>query len=158
MRTMSMASTAMASGLAGNALAIFPRSTWNAIVRLLALLAVAACATPAEDPLEAAVGSGFRGAVLVAKDGRTLLRKGYGVADESTGAPNLPATRFRIGSITKQFVAAGILILRDRGSLALSDSVCAHVTPCPATWQPVTLRHLLTHSSGVATTRAMAAL
>ena len=98
---------------------------------------------------ELASSGGFRGALLVAKRGHVLLRKAYGPADEASGVPNRPETRFRIGSITKQFVAAGILRLADRGLLDVQDSLCSRLSPCPSAWQPITLRHLLTHTSGL---------
>jgi CubicO group peptidase (beta-lactamase class C family) len=116
------------------------------------LLAITACSGPqAIDARidEVARTGGFRGALLVAKDGRILLRKAYGPADEAAAVPNRPETRFRIGSITKQFVAAAVLKLRDRGMLDLQDPVCIRVASCPAAWRPITLRHLLTHTSGL---------
>lgn len=119
---------------------------------VLIATALLACSGPTAIEVQIdrlASGGGFRGALLVAKDGRILLRKAYGPADEASNLVNRPETRFRIGSITKQFVAAAILRLRDRGALDLQDSVCAHLSPCPAAWQPITLRHLLTHTSGL---------
>jgi CubicO group peptidase (beta-lactamase class C family) len=91
----------------------------------------------------------LRGSVLVARGGTVLLSKGYGVADEASATPNTPATRFRIGSITKQFTAMAILILQERGDLRVQDSICLYITDCPPAWQPVTLHHLLTHTSGI---------
>jgi D-alanyl-D-alanine carboxypeptidase len=114
------------------------------------LLAVACSGPPIDARIdEVARTGGFRGALLVAKHGRILLRRAYGPADEDSGAPNRPETRFRIGSITKQFVAAAILRLRDRGTLELTDSICVRLAPCPAAWRPITLKHLLTHTSGL---------
>jgi CubicO group peptidase (beta-lactamase class C family) len=77
------------------------------------------------------------------------LSKGYGVADEASGAPNTTITRFRIGSITKQFTAMAILILQEQGKLRVEDAICHYVSDCPEAWRPITLRHLLTHTSGV---------
>jgi CubicO group peptidase (beta-lactamase class C family) len=91
----------------------------------------------------------FRGAVLVARGDDVLFSKGYGFADESTGAVNTPHTRFRIGSVTKQFTAVAILKLQELGRLAVTDRVCRHVTPCPAAWESITIEHLLTHTSGI---------
>ena len=121
--------------------------------RIAFALALAACSGPprAIDARidEVATSGGFRGSLLVARNGSLLLRKAYGPADESAGVPNRPETRFRVGSITKQFVAAAVVRLRDRGALALSDSICAHLASCPVAWQPITLKHLLTHTSGL---------
>ena len=96
----------------------------------------------------AAAGT-FRGAVLLARDGAVLLSKGYGLADEAGQFPNTPQTRFRIGSITKQFTAMAILILQERGKLSVQDRLCHYISDCPADWQPITLQELLTHTSGI---------
>lgn len=91
----------------------------------------------------------FSGAVLVARDGKPVFSKAYGMADAENDAPATPQHKFRIGSVTKQFTASAVLILQERGKLSAQDSVCKHVAPCPAAWQPVTLHHLLTHTSGI---------
>ncbi len=91
----------------------------------------------------------FSGSVLIAKGGRILLDKGYGRAVYPGGAANTGATRFRIGSLTKQFTAAAILKLRDEGRLSLDDSVCRYLQPCPDTWSKIQLSHLLNHTSGI---------
>ena len=91
----------------------------------------------------------FSGAILVARDGKVLLSKGYGMADVENDVPNTPETRFRLGSLTKQFTAAAILLLQERGKLSVQDSVCKYVAPCPEAWQPVTIHHLLSHTGGV---------
>jgi len=91
----------------------------------------------------------FRGSALVARGDSVLLSKGYGVADEASAIPNAPRTRFRIGSITKQFTAMAILILQERGKLRVEDRLCAYVADCPEAWRPITLYHLLTHTSGI---------
>lgn len=91
----------------------------------------------------------FRGSVLVARGGTVLLSKGYGPADERAAIPNTPRTRFRIGSITKQFTAMAILVLQERGKLDVRDPMCRYVTPCPQAWAPITLEQLLTHTSGI---------
>ncbi len=91
----------------------------------------------------------FSGAVLVAKDGRMLLSKGYGMANLELGVPNTPQTKFRLGSLTKQFTAMAILLLQQQGKLNVKDPICNYIQDCPAAWQPVSLRHLLTMSSGI---------
>jgi CubicO group peptidase (beta-lactamase class C family) len=91
----------------------------------------------------------FSGAVLLARDGKVLLSKGYGMANFEDETPNTPQTKFRLGSITKQFTAMATLILQERGKLSVLDSVCKYVENCPAAWQPVTIHHLLTHTSGI---------
>lgn len=91
----------------------------------------------------------FSGTVLVARDGRAIYNKGYGMANYEWEIPNTPTTVFRLGSITKQFTAAAILILQERGKLNVDDRACKYVTDCPAAWEPITIRHLLTHTSGI---------
>jgi CubicO group peptidase (beta-lactamase class C family) len=91
----------------------------------------------------------FSGAILVARDGKILISKGYGMADVENDVPNTPETKFRLGSLTKQFTAAAILLLQERGKLSVQDSICKYVAPCPEAWQPVTIHQLLSHTAGV---------
>jgi len=91
----------------------------------------------------------FAGTVLVARDGQILLRKSYGLASLDLGVPNAPSTRFRIGSVTKQFTAAAVLVLQQRGLLDVHDPICRYLDDCPDAWRPITIHHLLTHSSGI---------
>ncbi len=91
----------------------------------------------------------FSGSVLVAKGNQVLLSRAYREANVEWGIPNRPDTRFRLGSITKQFTAASVLLLADRGHLKLSDSIGQYLTNLPAAWRPVTIQQLLTHSSGI---------
>jgi CubicO group peptidase (beta-lactamase class C family) len=87
-------------------------------------------------------------AVLVARDGAILLEKGYGLANVEARGPITSATRFRIGSISKQFTAAAILKLAEEGKLSLSDPISKYIPDWPR-GKEVSLRHLLTHSSGI---------
>lgn len=91
----------------------------------------------------------FSGAVLVASGGHVLMKSAYGWADLGSRVPNSPATRFRIGSLTKQFTAMAILELQDAGRLSVADRVCSFISGCPAAWQQITLQELLTHTSGI---------
>jgi CubicO group peptidase (beta-lactamase class C family) len=91
----------------------------------------------------------FMGSVLVAKDGKIILSKGYGMADLEWNVPNSPATRFNIASMTKQFTAASILLLDDRGKLKTDDLVKKYLPDAPAAWDKITIYHLLTHTSGI---------
>jgi CubicO group peptidase (beta-lactamase class C family) len=79
-----------------------------------------------------------------------LLNKGYGYADRNKRIPNTPHTRYRLGSVSKQFTAMAILILQAQSRLDVQDHLCRYIPDCPATWQEITLEHLLTHSSGLA--------
>lgn len=91
----------------------------------------------------------FSGSVLIARNGKVLIRKGYGQADREKHLVNTAQTKFRIGSLTKQFTAMAILILQARGKLNVQDRICFYLSECPATWQKITLHHLLTHTSGI---------
>jgi CubicO group peptidase (beta-lactamase class C family) len=91
----------------------------------------------------------FMGSVLVARGSEVLFTKGYGSANLEWDIPNSPATKFRLGSITKQFTAASVLLLEERGKLLISDPVKKHLPDAPAAWDKITLFHLLTHTSGI---------
>jgi CubicO group peptidase (beta-lactamase class C family) len=91
----------------------------------------------------------FNGAVFVSKGGNTLFAKGYGFANAEHQVPNTPRTKFRLGSITKQFTAMAILILQERGKLKIEDSVGKFIDDAPKAWDGVTIHHLLTHTGGV---------
>jgi len=92
---------------------------------------------------------GFSGVVLVARDGVPLISKGYGWANAEWEIPNTPTTKFRLGSITKQFTATLVLRLQEQKKLAVQDPICKYIEPCPELWKPVTIHHLLTHTSGI---------
>ncbi|HEY2532836.1 MAG TPA: serine hydrolase [Xanthobacteraceae bacterium] len=91
----------------------------------------------------------FSGSVLVAREGRPLLRKSFGLANREWNIPNAPETKFRIGSVTKQFTATAILQLAEAGKLKLDGPISRYYTSAPTCWQSVTLHHLLTHTSGI---------
>ena len=91
----------------------------------------------------------FRGAVLVARDGTVLLRKGYGLADREQAIPYGPDTVSTIGSITKQFTAAAILKLEMQGKLRVADLIDKYLPGVPEDKRAITLHHLLTHTSGL---------
>jgi CubicO group peptidase (beta-lactamase class C family) len=91
----------------------------------------------------------FMGTVLVARGTDVILSKGYGSANLEWAIPNTPATKFRLGSITKQFTAASILLLEERGKLKLDDPIKKYVPDAPAAWDAITIFNLLTHSSGI---------
>ena len=91
----------------------------------------------------------FGGSILIAQGENILISKGYGMANLEHDVPNTPQTKFRIGSVTKQFTAMAILLLQEQGQLSVQDPVCDHIPDCPEAWQPITIHHLLTHSSGI---------
>ncbi len=91
----------------------------------------------------------FMGSVLVAKNGNVIFGKSYGMADLEWNVPNSSTTRFNIASMTKQFTAASILALEDRGKLKTDDLVKKYLPDAPASWDKITIYHLLTHTSGI---------
>ena len=91
----------------------------------------------------------FMGTVLVARGDQVLFSKGYGSADLEWDVPNSPNTKFRLGSVTKQFTAASILLLEERGKLSVNDPVKKYIPDAPAAWEKITIYHVLTHTSGI---------
>lgn len=134
------------------------RSAALTVVLLLLAITSAAQQTASSQDLPARVDeylngltreNRFSGSILIARDGRVIVSKGYGMANYETDVPNTTQTKFRLGSITKQFTAMAVMMLQERGKLSVQDSVCKYVAECPAAWQPVTIHHLLTHTSGI---------
>jgi CubicO group peptidase (beta-lactamase class C family) len=91
----------------------------------------------------------FTGSVLIAKDGNPIFSKGYGMANIEFDAPNTPDTVFRLASVSKQFTAAAIMLLQERGKLNVNDLACQYLAECPASWRTITIRHLLTMTHGI---------
>ena len=91
----------------------------------------------------------FAGTVLVARDGKPVFRQAYGMANREWTIPNGVDTRYRIGSITKQFTAAAILQLADENKLGLDEPIKNYLQGLPASWGPASIRQLLTHTSGI---------
>ena len=87
-------------------------------------------------------------ALLVAKDGNVLYKKGFGYADVKNSIPITPHTKFRIGSVTKQFTAAAILKLQERNLLSVNDKLSKFIPDFPR-GDEVTIHHLLNHTSGI---------
>jgi CubicO group peptidase (beta-lactamase class C family) len=91
----------------------------------------------------------FMGTVLVARGDEVLFSKAYGSANLEWNIPNTLDTKFKLGSLTKQFTAASILLLEERGKLKLDDPIKNYYPEAPASWDAITLRHLLGHTSGI---------
>lgn len=123
----------------------------------LLLLLAALPALAADDlssRLDTIAGSVFKSnepgaAVLVVRDGKTLLRKGYGLADVELGVPMQADHILRIGSVTKQFTAVAVLQLVQQGKVALEDDITKHLPDAATGGRKVTIEHLLTHTSGI---------
>ena len=123
---------------------------------LVLVLVLAGCATRIAD-VTARVDALMRGysgdvpgaSVLVIRDGRTVLARAYGLADLEARTGSSPRTNYRLASVTKQFTGAAILLLAEDGALSLDDRVRRWLPTLPAPLDAVTIRHLLTHTSGV---------
>lgn len=96
-----------------------------------------------------AASQSFTGAVLVAVDGKPVLRRAVGEANREWHVANTVDTRFRIGSATKTFTAVAILRLVDEGKVALDDPAAKYLPNLPQAWAGVTIRMLLSHTAGV---------
>lgn len=119
---------------------------------LLHLAVPVAASTPEAlaAPVSQEADSGaFMGAVLVVKRDEVLLDRAWGSANLELDVANTTQTKFRIGSVTKQFTAVSILLLQERGELSLGDSISEHLSDAPEAWAEITIRDLLQHTSGV---------
>lgn len=81
--------------------------------------------------------------------GTILLAKGYGQANVELSVPVKPETIFQSGSVGKQFVSAAIMMLVEEGKLSLDDSITKYFPDAPATWKPILIKNLLSHTSGL---------
>ena len=122
-----------------------------AIIFLL-VLTIPAC-SKAEDYQswfdEAFAADGPGATAILTRDGEVLFRGAAGMADLELEVPMEPHHVLRIGSITKQFTAAAILLLHDRGELDISDVITEYLPDYPTQGQRITIAHLLSHTSGV---------
>jgi CubicO group peptidase (beta-lactamase class C family) len=118
------------------------------------------CATRAADPQQAAsridrllsqeyAADEPGAAVLVSRDGTVILKKGYGLANTERKVPVTPETVFRLASVTKMFTGTAILMLAEKNQLALDDPVAKILPASPVSGQ-ITVRHLLSHTAGLA--------
>ena len=120
-------------------------------------------AAPAAAPSDAEIGRQFDAlltplfpadgpgaAVLVARDGKVLYRKGFGLADLETRQAVAPEDVFRIGSVTKQFTSALIMRLVERGKIGLADDITKYLPDYPTQGHKITIENLLNHTSGIA--------
>jgi CubicO group peptidase (beta-lactamase class C family) len=88
-------------------------------------------------------------AVVVVKDGKIVRERGYGLANVEHGVPVTPDTMFQSASVGKTFTAALVMLLEKDGKLKLDDPVSRHLENTPPAWAGITIRHLLTHTSGL---------
>ncbi|MXO95924.1 serine hydrolase [Erythrobacter aquimaris] len=130
------------------------RRTANAFALLALMLSGASLSAQDAQRMETIVSASeddgkFMGTALVAIGDEILLDSGYGSANLEWDISNSPRTKFRIGSVTKQFTAAAILLLAERGEINLDEAIGTYWSKAPASWDAVTIRHLLHHTSGI---------
>jgi CubicO group peptidase (beta-lactamase class C family) len=141
---------------------MFTETTRRAFIGtgLISILAYRAGATPSGSDAafihaagaaveQAERDDGFSGVILVARGDQVLLRKAAGFADRDRNIPNTTYTKFPLESVTKQFTAAAIMLLVQAGKISLNDAVSKYYAASPPAWQNLTIKHLLTHSSGI---------
>lgn len=87
--------------------------------------------------------------VAVIKDGKPIKIKGYGLANVETNTPVTNETVFKIGSVSKPIIAMGVMLLVEEGKISLDDKVGKYLEGTPETWNGITVRHLLSHTSGI---------
>jgi len=87
--------------------------------------------------------------LAVVQNGKVIKAKGYGLANLEWNVPATPDTAYQLASVSKQFTATAIMLLVEDGKLQLSDSVTKHFAELPAAWSNITVRHLLTMTSGI---------
>jgi CubicO group peptidase (beta-lactamase class C family) len=89
-------------------------------------------------------------ALAVVKDGVVVKNRGYGLAQVENNVPVTPQTRFNIASVDKQFTATLVMMLAEEGKLTIEDEIGKHLSDPPATWKGIRIRHLLSHTGGLA--------
>lgn len=133
------------------------RRTAGIIGASCALIACAPVSAAAQDDLEARVDAFvqryvdqdvYSGVVLVARDGRVLLEKGYGMASVELGVPASPEHRFRVASVSKAYTDVALLRLVERGAVSWDDPLAEYIADFPRGGE-ITLRHLATNRSGI---------
>ena len=101
-------------------------------VTLLAQSAPSDLAAKADAQVASYVKAGrFQGSVLLARNGNIILSRGYGMANVELDVANKPETKFRLGSITKQFTSAAILQLQEQGKLSVTDEISKYIPDSP---------------------------
>jgi CubicO group peptidase (beta-lactamase class C family) len=128
---------------------------WRTILALLALPAALVAQRPSPVAIADSVFAQWNSthtpgcAVGVSRNGHVLLERAYGMADLETGRPNTPETIFESGSVAKQFTATAVVLLALDGKLDLDDPVQKYIPELPDYGQRLTIRNLLTHTSGL---------
>ena len=133
---------------------IFVRRS-NESIRALFLILVLFAVTANADTVDDIVRSRMKernipgAAIAIVKNGKVIKQKGYGLASIEFNAPVTADTVFEIGSVSKQMTAAGIMLLVQDGKVYLDERISKYLPGTPDAWKDVTVRHLLTHTSGI---------
>ncbi|MCW3116098.1 MAG: beta-lactamase, partial [Chitinophagaceae bacterium] len=85
----------------------------------------------------------------IVKSGKVIMAKGYGQANIELNSPATEETVYKIGSVSKQFIGAGVMKLVQEGKLKVSDPIKKFIKGAPSNWNSITIRHLLNHTSGL---------
>jgi CubicO group peptidase (beta-lactamase class C family) len=121
------------------------------VVCLILLAAAVAHADPADDYIASQMKEfhlpGL--SLAVVRDGKVIKARGYGLANVARRTPVTPDTVLKIGSVSKQFIASGIMLLARDRRLGLDDPISKYLQDAPASWSGITIRHLLTHTAGL---------
>jgi len=122
-----------------------------AVVAALILCVVPACADEVDDYVERQLRQlhipGL--SLAVVRNGKVIKARGYGLANTEKNVPSTKDTVYEIGSITKQFTATAVMMLVEEGKVSLDDKITEYFPMAPETWSRITVRHLLTHTSGI---------
>jgi len=140
---------------------------WQRIVVVLAVLTVSASGLAAQPSATSGAAAGYMDqvdkfvlaemrregvpgvAIGIVSKGGAIATRSYGDANVELGVPVTPKTMFQSGSVGKQFTAVAVMLQVEDGKLALDDSITKFFPDAPASWRPITIRHLLTHTSGI---------
>src|SRR4029450_6325195 len=137
------------------AIQVSPANRCRLLLLILLLLGGPAISATPADRIDAYIEAQLKRqeipglALAVVREGKVEKAKGYGLADVELNVPVTERSVFQWASITKQFTATAIMQLVQDGKLSLDDQVNRHYTNAPAAWSHVTVRHLLTHTSGI---------
>ena len=138
-----------------NSPSLSPRICVSVLAGVLPALGGLLAVTAQADPIDDYVALQMRRqhvpgvSLAVVQDGRVVKQQAYGFADLEQKVPVTPDTVFEIGSITKQFVAAALMTLVEQGAIDLDQPASRYLSDLPPAWHEVTVRQLLTHTSGI---------
>lgn len=133
----------------------FPASIVVRVLMRAALLVVVSPLAVSADPVDDIVNAqlkrqGVPGvSVAIVKDGAIIKAEGYGLANAELDVRATPDAVYQIGSVSKQFIAAGIMLLVQDGKVSLDEKASRYLAGTPASWEAITIRHLLTHTAGI---------